>query len=342
MVCLIQEPKRKSWLKLRNWVYNLRRPGRQNGDLVNIANAKFVWKFMIALGRRSLMKPVRTMGAAVCAGALVAVALALSTAGQPGITLMRAHRHDPIQGHHRLTGGRNSTSTNWSGYAVTSSRGSVTHVTGSWTVPPVSCTLTPNGYSSFWVGIDGDGSNTVEQIGTDSDCVNLLGTQNTPTYYAWFEFYPKGSYLIGSYNRKTGLCQSNCVSVGDLITADVSYGSGGPKGNRGSSFTVTITDKPAGGSAPWSFSISSSVASAQQSSAEWIAEAPSSGGVLPLADFGSVTFSSGQATIGNTTGNIGSFSNPDAINMVNSAGVVIARTSVLDTTNAGFTITFVP
>src|ERR1039457_5536981 len=75
---LIQEPKRKSWLKLRNWVYNLRRPGRQNGDLVNITNAKFVWKFMIALGRRSLMKPVRTMGAAVCAGALVAVALALS------------------------------------------------------------------------------------------------------------------------------------------------------------------------------------------------------------------------------------------------------------------------
>jgi hypothetical protein len=162
-------------------------------------------------------------------------------------------------------------------------------------------------------------------------------SRTPPTYYAWFEFYPKGSYLIGSYNRKTGLCQSNCVSVGDLITADVSYGTGGPKGNRGSSFTVTITD----GTAGWSFSTSSSVASAQQASAEWIAEAPSSGGVLPLADFGSVTFSGGQATIGNTTGNIGSFSNPDAINMVNSAGVVIAQTSVLDK-KAGFTVTFVP
>jgi hypothetical protein len=67
--------------------------------------------------------------------------------------------------------------------AVTGSKASVTDVTGSWTVPAVDCTSpngTPNGYSSFWVGIDGYGSNTVEQIGTDSDCVSLLGAQKTP------------------------------------------------------------------------------------------------------------------------------------------------------------------
>jgi hypothetical protein len=225
---------------------------------------------------------------------------------------------------------------------VTSSKGSVTHVTGSWIVPAVSCSSTPNGYSSFWVGIDGDGSNTVEQIGTDSDCVSLLDAQGTPTYYAWFEFYPKGSYLIGSYNKKTGLCQSNCVSVGDTITADVSYGGGGPKGQGGSSFTVTITDNGRNGVPIWKFSTSSSVASAQQASAEWIAEAPSSGGVLPLADFNAVTFSGGQATISGTTSSIGGFASPDAINMVNSAGATIATTSVLDSTKAGFTVTYIP
>jgi hypothetical protein len=192
------------------------------------------------------------------------------------------------------------------------------------------------------VGIDGDGSNTVEQIGTDSDFVSLLGAPNTQTYYAWFEFYPKGSYLIGSYNKKTGLCQSNCVSVGDVITADVSYGGGGPKGHGGASFTVTITDKPANGAASWSFSTSSSVASAQQASAEWIAEAPSSGGVLPLADFGYVGFSGGQATISGATKYIGDFANVDAINMVNKTGATLATTSVLDQTKAGFTVTYSP
>jgi hypothetical protein len=223
---------------------------------------------------------------------------------------------------------------------VTGSKGSVTHVTGTWTVPAVTCTSTPNGYSSFWVGIDGDGSNTVEQIGTDSDCVSLQGVQNTPTYYAWFEFYPKGSYLIGSYN-KNGLCQSDCISVNDVITADVSYSGGGPKGQGGSSFTVKITDTPANGGVGWTFSTLSAVSSAQAASAEWIAEAPSSGGVLPLANFQNVNFSNGQATISGTTNYIGRFENFDAINMVNQAGATIANTSVLDPTG-GFTVYYGP
>jgi hypothetical protein len=280
------------------------------------------------------------MRAAVCAVGLVAMALALSTVGQPGITLIPAHQRDTIQGHHRLDG-RNSTSTNWSGYAVTGSNGSVTHVTGSWIVPAASCNSTSNGYSSFWVGIDGYTSNTVEQIGTDSDCVSLLGTQNTPTYYAWFEFYPKGAYLIGSYDKRTGRCQSNCVSVGDEIIADVSYGGGGPKGRSGSSFTVTITDK-LNGVTKWSYATSSSVSNAQAASAEWIAEAPSSGGVLPLADFGLVTFTSGQATIGaSELKPIGQFTNFDAITMLNRNGVPIATPSGLDS-NGGFTVLYHP
>src|SRR5262245_7033344 len=64
---------------------------------------------------------------------------------------------------HRIT---NSTSSNWSGYAVTGGR--YTSVSASWTEPSVSCSGTA--YSSFWVGLDGDTSGTVEQTGTDADC----------------------------------------------------------------------------------------------------------------------------------------------------------------------------
>ena len=36
------------------------------------------------------------------------------------------------------------------------------------------------------MGLDGDGTNTVEQIGTDADC-----SSGKPVYYAWYEMYPK-------------------------------------------------------------------------------------------------------------------------------------------------------
>jgi Peptidase A4 family len=70
-----------------------------------------------------------------------------------------------------------SDSTNWSGYAVTGA--SFTHAAGSWIVPTVNCSKTPNTFAAFWVGIDGWTSSTVEQTGTDSDC-----SGSSPSYYA--------------------------------------------------------------------------------------------------------------------------------------------------------------
>ena len=208
-------------------------------------------------------------------------------------------------------------STNWSGYAVTGSSGSVSIAKGSWTVPPIqgSCPST-NQYSSFWVGIDGFNSGTVEQTGTDSDCQN-----GAPTYYAWFEFYPHPSFLINGMT----------ITPGDHITAQASF--------SGRSFTVTITDTTTGAS----FSTSSRVRSAQRSSAEWIAEAPSSsGGVLPLADFGTVSFSADTATLNGGTGTIGSFgSNVQVITMVSNSGAVKAQPSSLSGTNGdSFSVTW--
>jgi hypothetical protein len=214
-------------------------------------------------------------------------------------------------------------STNWAGYAVTAAAKGVTDVKGSWIVPKIqgTCPAT-NQYSSFWVGIDGFSSNSVEQTGTDSDCQG-----GAAVYYAWFEFYPKPSHLI------SGLT----ISAGDTISAEVKY--------SGGKFTTTLRDVTTG----QSYSASAKV-NAQRSSAEWIAEAPSSsGGILPLADFGTVSFgtdytsvaSTNDATISGTTGNIGSFANVVAITMVNNAGTATkAAPSSLSTDGTSFQVTW--
>lgn len=80
------------------------------------------------------------------------------------------------------------TSSNWSGYAVQSAS-QFTVAEGKWGEPTATCNTSSAQYSSFWVGIDGYSSNSVEQLGTDSDC-NGVGR---PSYYAWYEMYPANS-----------------------------------------------------------------------------------------------------------------------------------------------------
>ncbi len=204
-----------------------------------------------------------------------------------------------------------STSSNWSGYDITGV-GLVTDVKGTWTVPAATGTST-NTWSSFWVGIDGDGSNTVEQIGTDSDWQN-----GKSVYYAWYEFYPKPAFLIKTVP----------ISPGDTINAEVKY-----SGNR---FTVTLSDL----STHKSYSNTAKIQSAKQYSAEWIAEAPWSGGVLPLTNFGTVTFTNCATTISGNTGTIGSFPN-NPITMTTSSGLIKAQPSSLSTDGTSFSITWV-
>jgi hypothetical protein len=217
-----------------------------------------------------------------------------------------------------------SSSTNWGGYAVTASPKSVTDVKGSWTVPAIqgSCPST-NQYSSFWVGIDGYNDNTVEQIGTDSDCLN-----GSPTYYAWYEFYPHPSITISSFS----------VSPGDNMSAEVNYVNG--------QFIVTITDV----TTHKSFSTSAKVNSAKRSSAEWIAEAPSSSGVLPLADFGIANFgldytgigTTNYATVGGVPTKMGSFdsSSLQMITMATTSGVIKAKPSLPSFDGTSFNMTW--
>lgn len=219
-------------------------------------------------------------------------------------------------------------STNWSGYAVTGSKGSVTAVYGSWIEPKISGTCpSKTEAAAFWVGIDGYTSKTVEQTGTDSDC-----SGGVPSYYAWYEFYPKSSVLITSLT----------ISPGDVISAQVTY--------SGGKFTIEMKDVTTG----HSFTKSGTVKGAKENSAEFIAESPccsASGNFLPLTDFGTVSFGGDStsvsatcyATINGVTGSIGSFSSSSvfAITMINNAGTKDKATpSALSSDGSSFTITW--
>ena len=203
---------------------------------------------------------MRRISYALAVAAVVAAAVPAFAAGSPASGL----RLDP---NHKIT---NSTSTNWSGLAATGT--TFTSVASSWIQPTASCGSGETSYSSFWVGLDGYNSNSVEQTGTDADC-----SSGAPQYYAWYEMYPKCPVNLSS--------ASNPVVPGDSMSASVTVGSGGK-------FTLTISDS----TRHWTFTTTQRLNKASLSSAEVIAEAPSSrGGVLPLANFGTVNFSSASA-----------------------------------------------
>jgi hypothetical protein len=182
--------------------------------------------------------------------------------------------------------GRFGTSTNWGGYAVDGGSGSFSDVQGSWTVPQINTASScPGSYSAAWVGIDGDISNTVEQCGTEQD--------GNGSYYAWYEMYPKFPVTL-TYD----------VRPGDFIQAEVKYIGGGY-------FQLIMTDWR-GNVQAWHYAPTQPLKKAQRSSVEWIMEAPWSGGVLPLANFGTISFSGCSWT--------GAGGQPQSITMVNNAG----------------------
>jgi Peptidase A4 family len=168
-------------------------------------------------------------------------------------------------------------STNWSGYAATT--GTYTSVSASWTQPAGTCS-TGDQYAAFWVGLDGYTSSSVEQTGSEVDCVG-----RTAEYYAWYEMYPGPSEDY-----------SNTVRAGDHFNASVTY----TGSNR---FSLYIADTTQG----WSHTTTASLRGAARSSAEVIVEAPcctGSGGILPLTDFGTVNITSSMAN-GAALGNAG-------------------------------------
>src|SRR5947209_16493983 len=172
-------------------------------------------------------------------------------------------------------------SANWAGYVASGQNFS--SVSGSWTVP----TVNPNsddGYSAFWVGIGGANqqAQALEQVGTSADVQN-----GQASYYAWYELVPNPESRLNL-----------TVNPGDHMSAKVTV--------NGTAVTVSLSDQTTGKSVTKTLHDSNP----DTSSAEWIAEAPSSqtqaGSYqpLPLADFGKVTFTNASATAGGHAGSI--------------------------------------
>jgi len=203
-----------------------------------------------------------------------------------------------------------TSSTNWSGYADYNA--TFTDVEGSWTQPAVTCPSTGRRYAAFWVGLDGYTSNSVEQIGTDSDCAG----QNRPVYYAWYEMYPAASVTLSS---------AYPVRAGDSMSARVSV--------SGMTFTLVLKNTTRG----WTFTTTQTSTSAQDASAEWVAEAPSSCvitcSVLPLANFETMHFTG--AFVNHRSGTIGSYTH-DTVIMVTNTGTTKALPSALTSYGTSF------
>jgi hypothetical protein len=174
-------------------------------------------------------------------------------------------------------------SQNWSGYAVTSQAGqNFSSVSGSWVQPSVSGS-SGDGASAFWVGLGGASqqSQSLEQVGTAADVQN-----GQATYSAWYELLPAAQQPLNL-----------AVHPGDHMTGKVTV--------NGTTVTVSLSDQTTGGSATKALQMGSP----DTSSAEWIAEAPAlqtSAGdqILPLADFGQISFADASATAGGHTGSV--------------------------------------
>jgi hypothetical protein len=202
---------------------------------------------------------------AISTGALAVTA----TSPHAGLSAVSHHVRIPADTHQR---GHQPpgpwASSNWSGYAITGSKGHFTAVTAHWVVPAVSPS-SGSTYSSNWVGIDGFNNSNLIQTGTESDYTN-----GSAQYDAWWEILPAAETVVFR------------VKAGDSITASISRGSSGI-------WTISITDSSGGSS------VTTHSYRGQLTSAEWIEEAPSvGGGIATLADYGTAVFDPGTANGG--------------------------------------------
>ena len=202
---------------------------------------------------------------------------------------------------HRLT--HAGSDSNWGGYAVTG--GTYDSVTGNWVVPSLNCSVT-KGDISFWSGLDGWTSSSVEQIGLDAVCASGGKIEYNP----WVEMYPANSIYF-----------TETVNAGDTMTSAVTTSGNG-------SFTLVLADPTQG----WTKTYTKTLASAPLSSAEVIAEAIGSQDIPPNPDFGSIQFS-------DVTANGVAFASAGTVQTTNleRSGTLLTQDGALSGTSFGVT-----
>jgi hypothetical protein len=204
-------------------------------------------------------------------------------------------------------------SLNWAGYADTSTTaGKFTKVSGSWKVPALTCTPEDRA-TGDWVGIDGFSTATVEQAGTSAQCF-----EGVAIYSSWYELYPANTVTVGT-----------TVAAGDSITASVT--------RSGASYTVKLTDSTHTANS-FTHTATCATTTCLDESAEWIAERPSyaDSGIIPEAQFKTVSFSAASVTAGGKTTTISGYAGTnDEITCLDSTGTYdIVATSGLTGGNA--------
>jgi len=150
-------------------------------------------------------------------------------------------------------------SQDWSGYAATGA--TFTSTAANWVLPAGKCANSKQ-TASFWVGLDGFNTPTVEQTGMDIVCD---GTK--ASYQAWYEMYPRDSIYFSGVTMRAG----------DHIAAKVTSNSDG-------SYTLVLSDSTEG----WRKTVRASLPGTKNANAEAIVEDLD---YPNLADFGSVFFS---------------------------------------------------
>ncbi|KIL61661.1 hypothetical protein M378DRAFT_13355 [Amanita muscaria Koide BX008] len=197
-----------------------------------------------------------------------AAAFAARSANRQSQPLLRSTEH-PVTDSSDIA--QISYSSNWAGASwETYPAGTFKSVTGTFTVP------TPtgaDGSASAWVGIDGDTCQTaILQTGIDFHI-----TSGVVSYDAWYEWYPAFAFSFSGIT----------ISAGDVIKLTVTA-------TTTKSGTAVIENVTTG------VTVSKSLKSAHalcEQNAEWIVEDYSQGGgLVPFCNFGSVKFTSSEAT----------------------------------------------
>jgi len=259
----------------------------------------------------------RRVGARLAAGAIGALVVAAtlglsavssaSAASTPGTLhgqhAIKTHGHQVVgvaHGKHRLlkpaiAGAANPSfsTTNWDGYALTNNSDTNTtsfnSVSATWVQPAVTCNA-GSSVGSTWVGLDGWLSGSVEQGGSDAEC---LGTM-TPTYFLWWEMFP--------FNAVQDVVQ---INAGDTIHGSVTFDT------TNKVFDIVITDETLHKGLSESIACQADMDGCLRSSAEAISEDTGGGtnvdGLFLLPKYNTLTFT--NASVTDVNGNVGTLAN---------------------------------
>jgi hypothetical protein len=198
----------------------------------------------------------------------------------------------------------------WSGYVDQGA--TFTDVVATWIQPAITCTV-PTARASFWIGFDGFGNGTVEQVGTIGTCA---GAGQPVVYRGWWE-------MVASSGNRGG--EPIAVAAGDRVVASVRYRSG--------SYVLDVRDATSG--AHFKVTKPCTVVCAR-SMAEWIVERPGSG-TYPLARYGKFDFTgaTAKAVAPGARGGISMFPQTLRLTMENK-GTVLSRPGRLTSGGTAF------